>query len=55
VANGVTIESERLILNQQAILGGELIRIRIERTYAIGRFLGWKALSPILQWQVIKP
>jgi precorrin-6B C5,15-methyltransferase / cobalt-precorrin-6B C5,C15-methyltransferase len=55
VVNGVTIESERLILNQQAILGGELIRISIERTYAIGRFLGWKALSPILQWQVIKP
>jgi precorrin-6B C5,15-methyltransferase / cobalt-precorrin-6B C5,C15-methyltransferase len=55
VANGVTIESERLILNQQAILGGELIRISIERTYAIGRFLGWKALSPIIQWSVIKP
>jgi precorrin-6B C5,15-methyltransferase / cobalt-precorrin-6B C5,C15-methyltransferase len=55
VANGVTIESERLILNQQAILGGELIRIGIERTYAIGRFLGWKALSPIIQWQVTKP
>jgi precorrin-6B C5,15-methyltransferase / cobalt-precorrin-6B C5,C15-methyltransferase len=55
VANGVTIESERLILNQQAILGGELIRISIERTYAIGRFLGWKALSPIIQWNIIKP
>ncbi|NJM48961.1 MAG: precorrin-6y C5,15-methyltransferase (decarboxylating) subunit CbiE [Alkalinema sp. RU_4_3] len=55
VANGVTIESERLILNQQAILGGELLRISVERTYAIGRFLGWKALSPIIQWQVIKP
>jgi precorrin-6B C5,15-methyltransferase / cobalt-precorrin-6B C5,C15-methyltransferase len=55
VVNGVTIESEGLILNQRAILGGELIRISVERTYAIGRFLGWKALSPILQWQVIKP
>jgi precorrin-6B C5,15-methyltransferase / cobalt-precorrin-6B C5,C15-methyltransferase len=55
VVNGVTIESERLILNQQAILGGELIRISIERTYAIGRFLGWKALSPIVQWNIIKP
>ncbi len=55
VANGVTIESERLILNQQAVLGGELIRISVERTYSIGRFLGWKALSPIIQWSVTKP
>jgi precorrin-6B C5,15-methyltransferase / cobalt-precorrin-6B C5,C15-methyltransferase len=55
VANGVTIQSERLILDQQALLGGELIRISVERTYAIGRFLGWKALSPIIQWNIIKP
>jgi precorrin-6B C5,15-methyltransferase / cobalt-precorrin-6B C5,C15-methyltransferase len=54
VVNGVTLESERFILQKHELLGGDLTRIRIERTGAIGGFLGWKALAPITQWSVTK-
>ncbi len=54
VANAVTIESEQLVFNWQAKVGGELTRIAIQRAEPIGKFLGWKALSPITQWVVVK-
>ncbi len=55
VANTVTVESELLLLQWHNKLGGELTRIGIERTAAIGNFLGWKPLATVTQWSVLKP
>lgn len=54
VANGVTIESEQMLLQGQQQIGGELTRIAIQRAEPIGKFLGWKAFAPITQWIAIK-
>lgn len=54
VANAVTIESERRLLQWQQELGGELTRIAISRAEPIGKFLGWKAIAPVTQWVVFK-
>jgi precorrin-6Y C5,15-methyltransferase (decarboxylating) len=54
VVNAVTVESELKVLQWHSLHGGELIRIGIQRTGAIGSFLGWKPLAPITQWAVVK-
>jgi precorrin-6B C5,15-methyltransferase / cobalt-precorrin-6B C5,C15-methyltransferase len=54
VVNAVTIESEQKVLEWHQQRGGELIRIGIQRTEAIGSFSGWKPLAPITQWIVVK-
>lgn len=55
VANAVTVETEAKLFHYQSQLGGELTRIAVQRAEAIGKFLGWKAMSPITQWSVTKP
>ncbi|MCU0546023.1 MAG: precorrin-6y C5,15-methyltransferase (decarboxylating) subunit CbiE [Oscillatoriaceae cyanobacterium Prado104] len=54
VVNAVTLESELKVLQWHELYGGELIRIGIERTGAIGSFLGWKPMAPVTQWAVVK-
>ncbi|MEG4230417.1 precorrin-6y C5,15-methyltransferase (decarboxylating) subunit CbiE [Microcoleus sp. N9_B2] len=54
VVNAVTVESELTVLQWHSLHGGELIRIGIQRTGAIGSFVGWKPLAPITQWAVVK-
>jgi len=54
VANAVTVETEAQLFHWRSQLGGELTRIAIQRAEPIGKFLGWKAMSPITQWSVIK-
>jgi precorrin-6Y C5,15-methyltransferase (decarboxylating) len=54
VANAVTVESEQMIFQWQQELGGDLIRLGIQRAAPIGKFLGWKALAPVTQWVVVK-
>jgi precorrin-6B C5,15-methyltransferase / cobalt-precorrin-6B C5,C15-methyltransferase len=54
VVNAVTVESELKLLQWQEKYGGELIRIAIQRTEPIGKFSGWKAMSPVTQWSVLK-
>ncbi|MEG5061597.1 precorrin-6y C5,15-methyltransferase (decarboxylating) subunit CbiE [Microcoleus sp. A2-C5] len=54
VVNAVTVESELKVLQWHSLHGGELIRIGIQRTGAIGSFVGWKPLAPITQWAVVK-
>jgi len=55
VANTVTIESELVLLQWHSKLGGELLRIGIEKAEPVGKFLGWKAMAPVTQWTVLKP
>jgi precorrin-6Y C5,15-methyltransferase (decarboxylating) len=55
VANTVTIESELVLLQWHSKLGGELLRIGIEKAEPVGKFLGWKAMATVTQWTVLKP
>lgn len=55
VANAVTVESELILLQWHRQLGGELVRIGIQRASPVGKFLGWKAMAPVTQWRVQKP
>jgi precorrin-6Y C5,15-methyltransferase (decarboxylating) len=55
VINGVTLEAEMKLFQLKQAYGGSLTRIQIQRAEPIGNFLGWKSLSPITQWLVIKP
>jgi precorrin-6B C5,15-methyltransferase / cobalt-precorrin-6B C5,C15-methyltransferase len=54
VANAVTVESEQKLLQWQHQLGGELIRIAVQRAAPLGGFLGWKPMVPVTQWVVVK-
>jgi precorrin-6B C5,15-methyltransferase / cobalt-precorrin-6B C5,C15-methyltransferase len=55
VANGVTVETEQLIFKLQQQYGGTLDRLAMQRAEPVGKFLGWKAFSPVTQWVVRKP
>ncbi|MEA5571542.1 precorrin-6y C5,15-methyltransferase (decarboxylating) subunit CbiE [Calothrix sp. UHCC 0171] len=54
VANTVTIESEYKLLQFHQQVGGELIRIAVQRTEPIGGFLGWKAMAQVTQLVAVK-
>jgi len=53
VINAVTLETELLLLNQQASHGGNLTRIAIAHASHLGhqtRYSGWRPAMPVLQW-----
>jgi precorrin-6B C5,15-methyltransferase / cobalt-precorrin-6B C5,C15-methyltransferase len=54
VVNAVTIESEQIVWAGYQQWGGELSRMAVQRAEPIGKFLGWKAMAPIVQWTVVK-
>jgi precorrin-6B C5,15-methyltransferase / cobalt-precorrin-6B C5,C15-methyltransferase len=55
VANAVTVESEAVLAGWFARVGGELVRIGVQRAEPVGSFTGWKAAMPVTIWSVIKP
>lgn len=55
VANAVTLETEAVLLDGYARLGGELVRIEMARAEAVGPRQGWRPAMPILHWRVTKP
>jgi precorrin-6Y C5,15-methyltransferase (decarboxylating) len=55
VVNGVTLDTEALLLARHAAVGGELMRIAIARAGAIGRRRGWRPALPVTQWVWVKP
>jgi precorrin-6B C5,15-methyltransferase / cobalt-precorrin-6B C5,C15-methyltransferase len=55
VVNAVTAETEALLLQRQATLGGELTRIAITRLEPVGHRQGWRPALPVTQWVWIKP
>jgi precorrin-6B C5,15-methyltransferase / cobalt-precorrin-6B C5,C15-methyltransferase len=54
VANAVTLEGEQKLFEWYQQVGGNLIRIGIQRAEAIGSYLGWKPMVPVTQWSVMK-
>ena len=55
VVNAVTAETEAVLLQRQATLGGELTRIAITRLEPVGHRQGWRPALPVTQWVWIKP
>lgn len=54
VANAVTLEMERVLLEAQARLGGRLIRLSVDRAEPVGPMTGWRAAMPVTQWAWVK-
>ena len=54
VANGVTIETDRILTSSQEKFGGKLMRFELSQLNEIGRMKGWKGAYPITQWTVIR-
>jgi precorrin-6Y C5,15-methyltransferase (decarboxylating) len=55
VANVVTAEGERVLLEWQARHGGELTRLAIARLAPVGPHHGWRPLMPVTQLTLTKP
>ena len=54
VVNAVTLETEMELLKLKETQGGELCRISIQRSEAIGNRTGWRPLMQVTQWSKIK-
>ena len=50
VVNVVTLAGEQRLYQWYEKVGGNFSRIAIQRAEPIGKFLGWKAMSPVTQW-----
>lgn len=54
VANAVTLETEILLLEAQARLGGHLLRAELAEAAPLGGMRGWDRARPIVQWSVTR-
>ncbi len=54
VANVVSLEGERAILDWQARQGGELVRIALSRAEPLGAYHAWRPLMPVTQLAATK-
>ena len=54
VANAVTFEGERRLIEVAEQFGGELVKIDISRAHEMGRFTGWQPLKPVTQLRLLK-
>ena len=54
VANGVTLETDQLLISAYQRFGGHLMRLEVSQLQAIGTMHGWKASYPITQWTVTR-
>ncbi len=50
VVHGVTHQTEALLIDRYAALGGELTRLQVESAAPIGTFTGWTPSRAITQW-----
>ncbi len=56
VAHGVTLETERLLVDAFGAHGGELTRLCVEHVTPLGgRFTGWTPARAVVQWAWTKP
>jgi precorrin-6B C5,15-methyltransferase / cobalt-precorrin-6B C5,C15-methyltransferase len=54
VANAVTVESEAVLAGWFARVGGELVRIGVQRAEPVGSFSGWKPAMPVTIWMAVR-
>jgi len=55
VVNAVTLETETLLIDRHATLGGSLTRIALSRAEGVGGKTGWRPALPVTQWVWVKP
>ena len=55
VANGVTVETEALLIAARAQRGGSLTRLSVERLDRIGSMHGYRPAMTVTQWAAVKP
>jgi precorrin-6B C5,15-methyltransferase / cobalt-precorrin-6B C5,C15-methyltransferase len=55
VANAVTVESEAVLATWFAGVGGDLVRLAVQRAEPVGGFTGWRSAMPVTIWAVVKP
>ena len=50
VVNAVTLETEALLLQRHARMGGDLVRLAVSRAGPVGGMTGWRPAMPVTQW-----
>jgi precorrin-6Y C5,15-methyltransferase (decarboxylating) len=55
VVNAVTLETESLLIERHASMGGDLTHIAVSRAAPIGNRTTWRCAMPITQWIWKKP
>jgi precorrin-6Y C5,15-methyltransferase (decarboxylating) len=53
VASAVTIETEKVLADWYARIGGELVRIAVQHATALGGMTGWRPAMPVTLWTVV--
>ncbi|KJZ23870.1 bifunctional cobalt-precorrin-7 (C(5))-methyltransferase/cobalt-precorrin-6B (C(15))-methyltransferase [Tritonibacter mobilis] len=54
VANGVTLETEILLMQAHASHGGHLLKVEIAEAGPLGTMRGWERARPVIQWSVTR-
>ena len=55
VANAVTVEGEAVLAAWRARVGGELVRLGVQRAEPVGGYTGWRPAMPVTIWSAVKP
>jgi precorrin-6B C5,15-methyltransferase / cobalt-precorrin-6B C5,C15-methyltransferase len=55
IVNAVTLETQAASVDWRARFGGELAQISVAHAESVGRYSGWRAAMPIVQWRLVKP
>ena len=55
VVNAVTLETQAASVGWRTRWGGELAQIAVAHAEPVGRYSGWRAAMPIVQWRLVKP
>ena len=55
VVNAVTLETQAASVGWRVRWGGELAQIAVAHAEPVGRYSGWRAAMPIVQWRLVKP
>jgi precorrin-6Y C5,15-methyltransferase (decarboxylating) len=54
VVNAVTLETEAVVARWYAELGGDLVRLSVQRASPVGGMTGWRAAMPVTIWSVTR-
>lgn len=54
VVNAVTLETQAECVGWRARWGGDLTQISVAQAEPVGRFSGWRAAMPVVQWRLMK-
>jgi len=55
VVNAVTLETQAACVDWRTRWGGELAQIAVAQAEPVGRYSGWRAAMPVVQWRLVKP